>query len=267
MIKIYKIPVINSGLKTKFTVSIDTGINTGGLCFINHETRQVNILPYESNYNAMESEFPKLYCYINDATEKYIDLINTGLSSVGHTLTDLDFNQTEISMEYTGTWGIYSIGLFAFLSGVVTKIINTYKIKSLVFLPPITGKYFIMGEYKKSLKEDIVDSSKINIKDVVNLKNITVSKTAIKKLVEIHFKDILPKVQLKGSKKDKEPKFKLSYTSHQADSLILSVYQFYDFFKNMFPEMNLIRPDFDIVTVTLSDLLKESKTFKKIKED
>ena len=258
MIKIYHIPVTHTELKTKFTVSIDTGINTGGLCFINHETKQINILPYGSSYNAMEAEFPKLYVYINDATKKYVSIIEEGLKSVGHTLSESEFNQTEITMEYTGTWGIYSIGLFAFLSGIVTKLVNTFKIKGITFIPPITGKYFLMGEYKKSLKDDNSDKSLINIKDVVNLKNITVSKTAVKKLVEIHFKDILPKVQLKGSKKDKEPKFKLSYTSHQADSLILSVYQYYGFFKELFPSMDLVKPDYEMVKLELSELLKDS---------
>ena len=242
--KIYRLGgsvIRDSDSLIKYSVNIDPGLNTGGITVINHLTKQIEIRPYVGDFNAMESQYPVLFRDIHESSGMYFRLIDQCLSL----LQIPDLSEVEFTMEYTGTWGQYSIGLFTFLSSFNTMLYSK-GIRGLTLIPPVAGKYFLFQKYKESLKSNSTDVD-FDVKKLINLNNINVSKTEIKRLVESEFSEIVPKRTLKSKNKKTGVSWRFEHTNHMADSLLIAVFRHYDFFKQWYPDTTLIKPDVQLI--------------------
>lgn len=247
MLTIYRLgkSCLNDRLKpVKYSINIDPGLNTGGITVINHVTKKIDISSYQGEYDAMESQYPKLFKSIFSSTDTYLQIISDAMDRLE--IPEDGFPDLEITMEYTGTWGQFSIGLFTFLSSLNTKMLSK-PIRGLTLIPPQVGKYFLFEKYKENLKGERTKDG-FDVKNLINMNTINVSKTELKRLVELEFPNIIPKKTLK--KKDKatgEFAWKFDHTNHMADSLLMGVYRHFNFFKELYPKMTLKEPNYDLI--------------------
>ena len=222
----------------KYSVSIDTGVNTGGITILDHLNKKWKLISYEEDFNAMESSFPLASKNYYHATEKYLTLIKDGLKE----LDINDIKEVLFCIEYTGTWGQFSIGLLSFLTLLYSKILDL-NVGGVILIPPIVGKTFILDKYSKEIKTQ----SNEFMKNLLSKNEIKVSKTELKKMVEDNFMEILPKKSFKSKKL--QGVIKSDFTHHMGDSLLISCFLFYDFYKNYFPSLTFSKPSYMIVDI------------------
>lgn len=137
--KIYRLSLKND--LAKHSISIDPGVNSSGLCFLNFLTRELITQTYIEK-NPTRTVYPIIFQSSGFMLNNYLSFVKE---------FNIDLTQTELNIEYSFTQGSFSPGLLT----EITHTIDTFiylGINKVNFLPAKVTGHFLQCNSKISEK-------------------------------------------------------------------------------------------------------------------
>lgn len=126
--------VRDPGVKPKFSLAIDPGVASAGFCLLSPPTNDLEYWAIQDpNTKVTQFAFPELRELIAAKAKQYIDRVP---------LTDIQWKDTEIVIEYPFLGGQFSVGLMLTANEIVGRLWDQKSVCAVTFIPARIPEFF-----------------------------------------------------------------------------------------------------------------------------
>jgi len=133
--KVYHIQGVKSDKRPLYSLTIDPGVATSGLCLLDNRSKEVKLHTIKDPVYT-NVPFPELYVLCNGMVWLYKEALQ---KLVGE---QVDYERLVVNCEYTFYQGTFSQGLMTVIALIINEFL-TQGIQGITLIPPQVPQYFL----------------------------------------------------------------------------------------------------------------------------